>query len=80
MVKSTFSGKEIPRGTGIMYVKKDGKIMWFLNKKEEKNMLQLGRKPRRVKWTAEYAKEKKQRSAAAEHAKESKKAKKTSKK
>lgn len=70
MVRSSFSGKEIPPGTGIMYVKKDGKILYFLNKKEEKNMLKLGRKPRRTKWTAEYADEKQQRKAAAEHQKE----------
>lgn len=73
MVKSTFSGKEIPPGTGIMYVKKDGKILYFLNRKEEKNMIKLGRKPRRVKWTEEYRKEKAQRIAAEEHKKEAKK-------
>jgi len=49
-MKSTFSGKEIPRGTGKMYVKKDGKIIYFASKKEEKNMLKLGRNPRKVKW------------------------------
>lgn len=73
MVKSTFSGREIPPGTGIMYVRKDGKILHFLNKKEEKNMFKLRRKPRRVKWTQEYADEKKQRKAAAQHKKEAKK-------
>ena len=80
MIKSSFSGREIPPGKGIMYVKKDGKILYFLNRKEEKNMIQLKRKPRRVKWTEEYAKEKKQRAAAAEHAAEQKKATKKSKK
>ena len=78
MVKSSFSGKEIPPGKGIMYVKKDGKILHFLNRKEEKNMLQLGRKPRRVTWTEEYRKEKEQRKAAAEHRAEEAKAKKKS--
>ena len=73
MIKSSFSGKEIPRGKGIMYVKKDGKILYFLNHKEEKNMLQLKRKPRRVKWTEEYRKEKQQRAAAEEHQKQAKK-------
>jgi|AntRauTorckE6833_2_1112554.scaffolds.fasta_scaffold29795_2 large subunit ribosomal protein L24e len=79
MVKSSFSGKEIPPGTGIMYVKKDGKILHFMSRKEEKNMLKLGRKPRTTTWTEEYRKEKVQRAAAAEHRAEEKKAKKSSK-
>lgn len=53
MPKCAFSGKEIPPGRGIMYVKKDGKVLWFLNSKSEKNYLKLGRKPRNVAWTAE---------------------------
>ena len=71
MVKSSFSGKEIPPGKGIMYVKKDGRVLWFLNRKEEKNMLQLKRKPRTVAWTEEYRKAKSQRIATTKHAKES---------
>lgn len=54
MVKCTFSGKEIPKGQGIMYVKKDGKILYFLNSKAEKNYLKLGRKPVHTKWSARY--------------------------
>lgn len=73
MVKSSFSGKEIPPGTGIMYVKKDGRILHFLNRKEEKNMIHLGRKPRTTTWTEEYRKEKVQRAAAAEHKAQAKK-------
>ncbi len=53
MPKCSFSGKEIPPGTGIMYVKNDGKVLWFLNSKAEKNYLKLRRKPRNVKWTGE---------------------------
>ena len=49
-----FSKKEIPPGTGIMYVKKDGKILHFLNGKCEKNFLKLKRKSRTTKWTKEY--------------------------
>lgn len=70
MVKSTFSGKEIPPGKGVMYIKKDGRVLWFLNRKEEKNMLQLKRKPRTVSWTEEYRKAKGQRIAVSQHAKE----------
>lgn len=50
MPKSSFSGKEIKPGTGIMYVKKDGTVLWFANRKEEKNMLHLGRVARKTKW------------------------------
>lgn len=59
MVKCSFSGKEIPKGKGIMYVKKDGKILYFYSKKEEKNYLKLKRKPRTTKWTDEYQQVKK---------------------
>lgn len=34
-----------------MYVKKDGKILYFCSMKCEKNMLKLGRKERKIKWT-----------------------------
>lgn len=56
MPKCAFSGKEIPPGQGIMYVKKDGKILWFYNRKCEKNFIKLGRKSRTTKWTDEYHK------------------------
>jgi len=56
MVKCTFSGQEIPEGTGIMYVKKDGKVLHFKDRKSEKNFLKLKRKPRETKWTTHYAK------------------------
>ncbi|MBI5223719.1 50S ribosomal protein L24e [Candidatus Micrarchaeota archaeon] len=51
MVKCSFSGKEIPKGKGIMYVKKDGTITYFYSSKEKKNFLHLGREGRRMKWT-----------------------------
>ncbi|MFT7616328.1 MAG: large subunit ribosomal protein L24e [Candidatus Woesearchaeota archaeon] len=54
MVKCSFSGKEIPTGSGIMYIKNDGKVLHFFDRKSEKNMLVLGRKPRTTKWTAEH--------------------------
>ncbi len=49
-----FCGKEIPPGTGKMFVKKDGKVFWFCSNKCEKNMLVLKRVPRKVKWTKEH--------------------------
>ncbi len=36
-----------------MYVKKDGSIYFFRSSKCEKNMIKLGRVPRKVKWVKE---------------------------
>ena len=44
------SKKEIEEGTGKMYVKRDGSIYFFCSSKCEKNMIKLGRVPRKVKW------------------------------
>ena len=66
MVKCSFCHNEIPQGTGKMYVKKDGKILYFCSSKCEKNMIKLGRNPRTTAWTAEFARIKKAGEAAAE--------------
>jgi len=58
MVRCTFCGDNISKGTGKMFVKKDGKIFYFCSNKCEKNTFKLKRKPRTTKWTAEYRKEK----------------------
>jgi large subunit ribosomal protein L24e len=50
MAICTFCNKKIPDGTGIIYVKKDGKSYNFCSSKCEKNMLKLKRKSIRVKW------------------------------
>ena len=73
MVRCSFSGKEIPQGKGIMYVKSDGKVLYFYDRKCEKNMLKLKRKPQEVSWTEEGKKAKKERMAAMQHAKEEEK-------
>jgi len=52
----SFSGDEIEPGTGMMYVKKDGSVLWFKNSKARKNMMQLRRNARKVKWTRHYVK------------------------
>lgn len=54
MVKCDFCGKEIEFGKGKWFVKKDGKILKFDKAKCEKNMLKLGRKARKFKWTEHY--------------------------
>ena len=35
-----------------MYVKSNGKILYFDSKKCEKNMIKLGRDPRNLKWAS----------------------------
>jgi len=52
----SFSGDEIEPGTGMMYVKKDGSVLWFKNSKARKNMMQLRRNARKFKWTRHYVK------------------------
>ena len=47
----TFCGEKIEPGTGKMYVKKDGTIIYFCSSKCQNNF-RLGRVPRRVEWTA----------------------------
>jgi len=52
----SFSGEEIEPGTGLMYIRKDGSILWFKNSKARKNAVQLKRNARKVKWTRHYVK------------------------
>jgi large subunit ribosomal protein L24e len=47
----TFCGSQLEPGTGKMYVKKDGSVMFFCSSKCQNNQ-KLGRVPRRVEWTA----------------------------
>ena len=54
MARCSFCGDVIEKGTGTMFVKKDGKLLNFCSSKCEKNLLKLGRVPRNIKWTKEY--------------------------
>lgn len=47
----SFCGNEIEPGTGKMFVRKDGTVFFFGSSKCEKNLLDLGRVPRTVRWT-----------------------------
>ena len=47
----TFCGNQLEPGTGKMYVKKDGSVMYLCSSKCQNNQ-KLGRVPRRVEWTA----------------------------
>jgi len=51
MANCSFCDGPIARGTGMMYVKKDGTIYNFCSSKCKKNNLGLGREGRRQKWT-----------------------------
>ncbi|SDJ63317.1 large subunit ribosomal protein L24e [Halovenus aranensis] len=44
-----YTGEEIEPGTGKMYVKTDGTILWFKDAKAEKNYF-LGRESRDLEW------------------------------
>ena len=52
----SFTSEEIEPGTGLMYIKRDGSVMWFKDSKARKNALKLRRNPRRLKWTQRYVK------------------------
>ncbi|MDP6626899.1 MAG: 50S ribosomal protein L24e [Methanopyri archaeon] len=54
----SFCGKEIEPGSGMMYVKDDGTILYFCSSKCDNNLLNLSRVPRRVKWTEQGQKKK----------------------
>jgi len=50
MAKCTFCGDTIRKGTGKMFVKTEGRILYFCSSKCEKNMLKLKRTARKLKW------------------------------
>jgi large subunit ribosomal protein L24e len=45
-----FSGDDIEPGTGIMYVRNDGTVLHFKDRKAEKNYF-MGRESRDLEWT-----------------------------
>ena len=51
MEPCSFCYKELKPGTGKLFVKKDGKKLYFCSSKCERNMLKLKRKPHSFKWT-----------------------------
>ncbi|OGS40771.1 MAG: 50S ribosomal protein L24 [Euryarchaeota archaeon RBG_13_31_8] len=54
--KCSFCGNEIEPGTGKIYIKKDGTVFNFCKHKCQINMLDLGRIPRKIRWSKLYAK------------------------
>jgi large subunit ribosomal protein L24e len=51
-----FCGQRIASATGIMLVKNDGSIQWTCSNKCKKNLRNLKRDPRKMKWTNKYVK------------------------
>jgi large subunit ribosomal protein L24e len=56
MAECSFCGEIIPKGTGKMFVKVDGTILYYCTRKCEKNAQILKRNPRFQKWTKNYEK------------------------
>lgn len=54
----SFCGSKIEFGTGKMFIRKDGSVLYFDTSKCEKNFLKLHREPRRARWTAQGREEK----------------------
>ena len=57
----SFCGHEFQPGTGMIYVKNDGTVLWFCSSKCRKSSIELKRDSRKVKWTKYFGKEEKGR-------------------
>lgn len=68
--KCSFCGKPIEPGTGKMYVKKDGTVLFFDANKCYKNMIELKRVARTTEWTEKAHVEKESRLKVLEKAAE----------
>ena len=51
MVNCSFCDTEVEKGSGMMFVKKDGTVFYFCSSKCRKNSTNLRREGRRQKWT-----------------------------
>ena len=51
--RCSFCGTYIEPGTGIMFVKNDGSILWFCSSKCFKSY-KMGRDPKKLPWTDKY--------------------------
>ena len=52
----SFCDRPVSKGSGTMYAKNDGTVLWFCSAKCRKNMTELKRDPRKFKWTKKYVK------------------------
>ena len=51
-----FCDRTVAKGSGTMFAKNDGTVLWFCSEKKKKNALELKRDPRKLKWTKKYVK------------------------
>ncbi len=58
MAKCSFCGSDFNKGSGKVFVKDNGTILFFCATKCEKNMLKLKRDARKFKWTSFFTKAK----------------------
>ncbi len=56
MTDCSFCGNTMDRGTGLLYVKKDGTVFNFCSSKCRHNLVDLRRINRHTKWTKAFAK------------------------
>jgi len=54
MVECSFCGGKLAPGTGLLFVKKEGTMLFFCSSKCEKNLLVLKRRPTATKWAQAF--------------------------
>ena len=59
-MKCSFCNKIVELGTGVMFIRNDGKVFYFCSSKCQKNMLKLKREPKKIKWVTKKKKQAKQ--------------------
>jgi len=55
MLICSFCGNPLRKGTGLLFVKKDGKPFYYCSSKCKKNALGLKREGRKQNWTKSHA-------------------------
>jgi large subunit ribosomal protein L24e len=50
----SFCGHDIPPGTGMAQVRRDGRMLWFCSRKCRVSLIEHRRDPRKFKWTKAY--------------------------
>lgn len=53
-VVCSFCGNPVEPGTGLMFVSNDNQRFYFCSRKCERSLVRLGRKARKLKWTAHF--------------------------
>jgi len=63
-MKCSFCNENIPKGTGFIFVRKDGRVLYFCSQKCKRNLINLKRVGKKTEWTKfvqDKKKEKKQK-------------------